>query len=156
MGKPIYYSDKFLNSSLEKLKEIISVKFSERQPLCFLHSFGCQQNVSDGEKIKEMLSRAGYGFTDATENADLIIGCYKPVVEVVKGINLVDDPNVQYLNEVMIPKTVPYLDWIWPTEVNAAVCQIICKPVCISINCHFVARRLNSIAKSLCYISNLS
>ncbi len=73
MGKPIYYSDKFLNSSLEKLKEIISVKFSERQPLCFLHSFGCQQNVSDGEKIKEMLSRAGYGFTDAAENADLII-----------------------------------------------------------------------------------
>jgi tRNA-2-methylthio-N6-dimethylallyladenosine synthase len=23
----------------------------ETPPLCYLHSFGCQQNVSDGEKI---------------------------------------------------------------------------------------------------------
>ena len=80
-------------------------------------SFADRDNLDNTMKFVEFLLRP--------ENADLIIGCYKPVVEVVKGINLVDDPNVQYLNEVMIPKTVPYLDWIWPTEVNAAVCQII-------------------------------
>ncbi|MEG0614191.1 MAG: tRNA (N6-isopentenyl adenosine(37)-C2)-methylthiotransferase MiaB [Oscillospiraceae bacterium] len=42
-------------------------------PLAYLHSFGCQQNVSDGEKIKGMLSLMGYNFTDVIENADLII-----------------------------------------------------------------------------------
>ncbi len=80
-------------------------------------SFADRDNLDNTMKFVEFLLRP--------ENADLIVGCYKPVVEVIKGINLVNDPNVQYLNDVMIPKTVPYLDWIWPTEVNAAVCQII-------------------------------
>ena len=80
-------------------------------------SFADRDNLDNTMKFVEFLLRP--------ENANLIVGCYKPVVEVIKGVELVDDPNVQYLNEVMIPKTVTYLDWIWPTEVNAAVCQII-------------------------------
>ncbi|MBQ8107948.1 MAG: tRNA (N6-isopentenyl adenosine(37)-C2)-methylthiotransferase MiaB, partial [Ruminococcus sp.] len=43
------------------------------EPLAFLHSYGCQQNVSDGEKIKGMLAKAGFAFTDDTDTADLII-----------------------------------------------------------------------------------
>lgn len=42
-------------------------------PLAYVHSYGCQQNVSDGEKIKSRLSEVGFGFTDDTENAQLII-----------------------------------------------------------------------------------
>ena len=42
-------------------------------PLCYVHSFGCQQNSSDGEKIKGMLAEIGYGFADSPENADLVI-----------------------------------------------------------------------------------
>ena len=42
-------------------------------PLAHVHSYGCQQNVSDGEKIKGMLAEMGYGFTDRAENADLIL-----------------------------------------------------------------------------------
>ena len=42
-------------------------------PLAYVHSYGCQQNVSDGEKIKGMLAKAGYGFTDDTSQAQLII-----------------------------------------------------------------------------------
>ncbi len=41
--------------------------------LAYVHSFGCQQNVSDGEKIKGMLAQMGYAFTDTTENADLVL-----------------------------------------------------------------------------------
>ena len=33
------------------------------KPLALIHSYGCQQNVSDGEKIKGMLSKVGYEFT---------------------------------------------------------------------------------------------
>lgn len=43
------------------------------QPLVYLKSFGCQQNVSDGEKIKGMLFKVGYGFTDSLDSAQLII-----------------------------------------------------------------------------------
>ncbi|MDE6148945.1 MAG: tRNA (N6-isopentenyl adenosine(37)-C2)-methylthiotransferase MiaB [Ruminococcus sp.] len=61
--------------ALQRLLEY-NIKYSAEkgsQPLVYLKSFGCQQNVSDGEKIKGMLSKVGYDFTDLIENAQLII-----------------------------------------------------------------------------------
>ena len=49
------------------------VSSGENLPLCFIHSFGCQQNVSDGEKILGMLCEMGYGVTNDITAADLII-----------------------------------------------------------------------------------
>ncbi|MFA9381110.1 MAG: tRNA (N6-isopentenyl adenosine(37)-C2)-methylthiotransferase MiaB [Acetanaerobacterium sp.] len=43
------------------------------QRLAFTHSYGCQQNVSDGEKLDGQLARMGYGFTDNADEADIII-----------------------------------------------------------------------------------
>ena len=45
----------------------------ESPPLALVHSFGCQQNAADGEKLRGMLAEMGYGFTDALEEADFII-----------------------------------------------------------------------------------
>ncbi len=59
--------------SIENLKNLITVIHGENTPLCYLHSFGCQQNATDGEKIKGMLAEIGYDFTDDTEKASLII-----------------------------------------------------------------------------------
>ena len=42
-------------------------------PLAFVHSYGCQQNVNDGERIKGVLVDIGYGLCDKPENADLIL-----------------------------------------------------------------------------------
>lgn len=42
-------------------------------PAAHVHTYGCQQNVSDGEKIKGLLAMLGYGFTDTAEEADLVI-----------------------------------------------------------------------------------
>ncbi len=42
-------------------------------PKAHVHTFGCQQNVSDGEKIKGMLCEMGYGLCDTPEGADLVI-----------------------------------------------------------------------------------
>lgn len=42
-------------------------------PLAFIHSYGCQQNVGDSEKIKGMLAQVGYDFTDKTEEAQFIL-----------------------------------------------------------------------------------
>ena len=44
-----------------------------KQPLVYLKSFGCQQNVSDGEKIKGKLAEVGFGFTDSLEESQVII-----------------------------------------------------------------------------------
>ena len=55
----------------ELVKEIFSRR--ETPPLCCVHSYGCQQNVSDGEKITGMLCRMGCGVTYDMEQADVII-----------------------------------------------------------------------------------
>lgn len=49
--------------------------FAEREtpPLCCVHSYGCQQNVSDGEKITGMLCEMGCGVTEDMTRADVII-----------------------------------------------------------------------------------
>src|SRR5699024_3503120 len=42
-------------------------------PLAYVHSYGCQQNVNDGERIKGVLVDIGYGLCDNPEDADLIL-----------------------------------------------------------------------------------
>ncbi len=43
------------------------------QPRCFIRTFGCQQNVSDSERIAGLLTGCGYTLTDAPDEADLIV-----------------------------------------------------------------------------------
>ena len=47
--------------------------YGNRPHIAYVRSFGCQLNVSDGEKIKGLLSSMGFGFTDNENAADLII-----------------------------------------------------------------------------------
>ena len=66
-------------AELERQREyarIVQPMLQERfggTPLAFVHSYGCQQNVSDGERIKGMLAEMGFGFCDSPDNADLIL-----------------------------------------------------------------------------------
>ncbi len=48
-------------------------KFYGGQPKGFVHSFGCQQNVNDGEKIKGVLLDAGFAMAEDPQQADLIV-----------------------------------------------------------------------------------
>lgn len=43
------------------------------QPLAYLHTFGCQLNVADGEKLAGLLQEMGYGMTDDVNEASLIL-----------------------------------------------------------------------------------
>lgn len=43
------------------------------KPKAFVETYGCQQNSSDSEKIKGMLSDMGYKITDEIDGADLIL-----------------------------------------------------------------------------------
>ena len=53
------------------IREHLAQKY-ETPPLALVHSFGCQQNAADGERIKGILGEMGYGFTESPEEADLI------------------------------------------------------------------------------------
>ena len=56
----------------ETAAELVRAAY-DTPPLAFVHSYGCQQNVNDGEKIKGVLQDVGYGLCDNVEHADLIL-----------------------------------------------------------------------------------
>lgn len=56
----------------EKVRELLALKYNHR-PLAFVHTYGCQGNVSDSEHIKGMLAGMGYGFCGSVEEADLVL-----------------------------------------------------------------------------------
>lgn len=67
-------SDEEMNRQGEyilKLRERFSA--IGRQPAAFVETYGCQQNSSDSERIKGMLSDMGFGFCDKPKDADLIL-----------------------------------------------------------------------------------
>lgn len=43
------------------------------KPLAYVHTYGCQQNVADGERLMGMLREMGCEFTDDTKRADLVL-----------------------------------------------------------------------------------
>ncbi|WP_391572617.1 ABC transporter substrate-binding protein [Cohnella sp.] len=75
-------------------------------------SFADRGNLSNTVKFIEFLLRP--------ENANKIISRYQPTVQVVKGVDVLKSEIIDKLNNDLIPKTTPYLDWIWPAEVNTA------------------------------------
>lgn len=56
----------------ESVKELLMLRFG-RIPLAFVHTYGCQGNVSDSERIKGMLCEMGFQMTEEITDADLIL-----------------------------------------------------------------------------------
>lgn len=55
------------------MRRVAEINSNGAPPLAHVHTFGCQQNVSDGEKIKGMLCTMGYGLSEVPEGADVVI-----------------------------------------------------------------------------------
>ena len=58
---------------IQQLKEIMRARTRKEMPLAMVHTYGCQQNVADSEKIEGMLQEMGFGFTKDPKEADLIL-----------------------------------------------------------------------------------
>lgn len=68
-----HLSEEEISRQREYAKRAAEIIASDEPPIAHVHTFGCQQNVSDGEKIKGMLAAMGYGFSESPEGADLVI-----------------------------------------------------------------------------------
>lgn len=66
----LYGKECCIMTDMEALRERLG---GEKPKKAFVRSFGCQLNVSDGEKIKGLLKSAGYSFAESESDADLII-----------------------------------------------------------------------------------
>ena len=58
---------------LSLLGDILADRYHTDSPKAFVHTYGCQQNVADSEKIKGMLEQAGCILTEEKEQADIIL-----------------------------------------------------------------------------------
>ncbi|WP_407385125.1 tRNA (N6-isopentenyl adenosine(37)-C2)-methylthiotransferase MiaB [Ruminococcus sp.] len=58
---------------LNLIAEVMSIRKRGEEPLAYVRTYGCQQNVADSERIKGMLGKAGYRFTENAEDADFIL-----------------------------------------------------------------------------------
>ena len=54
-----------------KIKEMFTAR--EAHPVACVDTFGCQQNVADGQKLMGMLAASGFTFTEDPKEADLVI-----------------------------------------------------------------------------------
>ncbi|CAB1248608.1 enzyme for ms(2)i(6)A formation for tRNA modification [Ruminococcaceae bacterium BL-4] len=67
------FSLQYQNLWIQQLKEIMRARTRKEMPLAMVHTYGCQQNVADSEKIEGMLQEMGFGFTKDPKEADLIL-----------------------------------------------------------------------------------
>lgn len=56
----------------EDVRELLLLRYG-RRPKAFVHTYGCQGNVSDSERLKGMLAEMGYAMTEDKSDADLIL-----------------------------------------------------------------------------------
>lgn len=76
MSDKINSTDNISNKQFEYMNlisEIMEIRKRGDKPLAFIHTYGCQQNVADSEKIKGMLKKSGYDFTEDVNEADFIL-----------------------------------------------------------------------------------
>jgi len=74
--KDIFVSEKQMKEQIEyseKVKSLLCVRYPDKKPKAFTHTYGCQGNVADGERIRGMLAAMGYDLTNSPENADLVL-----------------------------------------------------------------------------------
>jgi len=58
---------------IELVASIMEQRTRNDRPLAFVHTYGCQGNVSDGERISGLLAAMGFDFTQDVNEADLVL-----------------------------------------------------------------------------------
>lgn len=93
------------------------------------------------------------------ENAKAIICANaggSPIFEVVNGAIGESDVVTEFLNDVSVPNSVTYLDWIWPTQINDAICSVMSQVVSGSMSAEdaaaYVQEQLDTLVEQEDYV----
>lgn len=60
------------NEYIQLVRSLVETRFNSA-PKAFVHTYGCQGNVSDSERLKGMLEKMGYELTEELDGADLVL-----------------------------------------------------------------------------------
>lgn len=58
---------------IELTATVLRARFGHETPKAFVHTYGCQGNVSDSERMKGLLAACGYAFCERAEDADFVL-----------------------------------------------------------------------------------
>ncbi len=58
---------------LQEAAGLMAERTGGKPPVALVRTYGCQQNVADGETVKGILAQMGFAFTDDPEQADFIL-----------------------------------------------------------------------------------
>ena len=58
---------------IEKVRAFYAARHNGGAPLAYVRTYGCQQNVSDSERMKGLLAQMGFEFTETPDDADFIL-----------------------------------------------------------------------------------
>ena len=65
---PLKFPDTEQETYAGRVAHLLEEEFAAtgKQRLCYTHSYGCQQNVSDGERMNGLLAQMGFGSVSYT------------------------------------------------------------------------------------------
>ena len=133
------------------VRTVLSARFDD-PPKAYVHTFGCQGNVSDGERLKGLLSSCGFAFTDDLAQADLVlyntcavrehaqdrvfgnVGALKPLKRQKKHMKIalcgcmVQQPHVAD----RLCRSYPFVDLIFGTHVPHKLPEFLYKVYCLN------------------------
>lgn len=157
MDKPL---NKFTVPAEELLKQkeytnlvrtVLASRFPDVKPKAFVHTYGCQGNVADGEKLQGMLAEMGFEFTDDVNGADLVlyntcairehaedrvfgnVGALKPVKKKNPDmiIALCGCMTQQQTVADKIKTSYPFVDIVFGTHVSHRLPEFIYRSLCL-------------------------
>ena len=68
-----FHSEAAGGDAVRQVREIMALRARGAVPKALVRTYGCQQNVSDSEKIKGFLAQMGFSFTENEDDADVIL-----------------------------------------------------------------------------------
>ncbi len=134
----------------ELVRTVLTSRFQDRKPKAFVHTYGCQGNVADGEKLKGMLYEMGFEFCLSPENADLVlyntcairehaedrvfgnVGALKPVKKANPDliIALCGCMTQQQSVAEKIKNSYPFVDIVFGTHVSHRLPEFVYRALC--------------------------
>lgn len=135
----------------ELVKTVLSSRFPDERPKAFVHTYGCQGNVADGEKLQGMLWEMGFGFTFDVNEADLVlyntcairehaedrvfgnVGALKPIKKKKPDliIALCGCMTQQQTVADKLKKSYPFVDIVFGTHVSHRLPEFIYRTLCL-------------------------
>ena len=132
------------------VRTVIESRFPGKAPNAFVHTYGCQGNVSDGERLQGMLKEMGYTFTDDVKKANLVlyntcairehaedriygnVGALKPIKKTNPDLIIALCGCMMQQERVAekIRKSYPFVDLLFGTHVSYKLPEFIYKCLC--------------------------